>query len=373
MEHKKKDVITIDISRPTGPRVIAGPPRRQGYLERYVPRFDLSPIKQRTLAVVSILRRPRVAAVCGSLALAVITHLALAGITNGFQPLFQASLLLTGAGVNPAPSGGGGAYVGPGDLSISNVVAWHGLRAYSLATAGTKAINLCDNTGANCSDESTDASGNLVVGTHGANNCATSDTCVVKTLYDQSGALACGSGCDVTQATTANMFTLKHNCRAGTQFCLVGTSVTAYAAIAGLSSALSQTPSGITATVVGRRTAGTAFTDLIGDALGGGVQIGFSNVSGSALAFAGSVASVAGLTEGNMYALNVLLNGASSNLNVNGVSNTVSTGTSGVTNLCVASCANGGSIEFYEGGWWSGDRSSSFTALYGNEHTYWGF
>jgi hypothetical protein len=108
MEHKKKDFITIDISRPTGPRVIAGPPRRQGYLERYVPRFDLSPVKQRILAVVSILRRPRVAAVGGSLAIAMIAHLALAGITNGFQPLFQSSLLLTGAGVNPAPSGGGG-------------------------------------------------------------------------------------------------------------------------------------------------------------------------------------------------------------------------------------------------------------------------
>lgn len=265
---------------------------------------------------------------------------------------------------------GGGAYVGPGDSTIQpGAVAWHGIRAYSLAKAGTKAINLCDNTGANCSDESTNASGNLVVGTHGVNNCATSDTCLVKIIYDQSGGTNCvGSlACDLTQTTTADMFILKHNCRSGTQFCLVGTSVTTYTVVlGGFISTLTQP---FTATAVGRRTTfASAFTDLIGDNLAG-VQIGFGNSSGTALAFAGTVTTAA-MTEGNMAALNVVI---PTNLNVNGASNTVSAGSSTVTIPCAGSCTNGGAIEFYEDGWWTGDQSSHFTALYGNQHIYWGF
>jgi hypothetical protein len=54
--------------------------------------------------------------------------------------------------VSPAAS-----YTGPGDV-VSGAKAWYGLRAYSAATAGTKAIRLCDHLGANCADISTSAS-----------------------------------------------------------------------------------------------------------------------------------------------------------------------------------------------------------------------
>jgi hypothetical protein len=274
-------------------------------------------------------------------------------------------------GPGPRVSSGGG-YIGPGDLSISGIQAWVGIRAYSAAKAGTKAINLCDNTGANCSDESTNASGNLVVGTHGANNCATSDTCLVATLYDQSGGVVCSGGvaCDVTQATPANMFTLKHNCRGGTQFCLVGTSSTSYVAVSLFGATIAQP---FTISAVGRRTVfASAITNLIEDDFAA-FQLGFSGTSGSAFTYAGTVTAVAGLTESNMYALNMLYNGASSNLNINGASNTVSPGANSTTKLCVGACFNGGSIEFYEGAVFTGDQSSHFTALYGNEHLYWGF
>lgn len=267
---------------------------------------------------------------------------------------------------------GGGAYVGPGDLSITGVQAWLGIRAYSLAKAGTKAINLCDNAGANCFDENTNASGNLVVGTHGVNNCATSDTCLVKTLYDQSGSTVCAGSvpCDVTTATTANMFTLKHNCRAGTQFCLVGGSTTSLIAQA-FTAALTQP---FTITAVGRRTAGpTTFTNLIGDNIGSSVQMGFPNISGNAFMYAGTVVAITGVAEGNMIAENGLFNGASSNFSLNGSSNTVSAGAAGFADIAIPAAANQGAIEWHEAGFWSGDQSASFTALYGNEHTYWGF
>ena len=97
-----------------------------------------------------------------SLAFAICSLLSL----GGAQAQLAGGMMFPGPGT-PASSGGG-AYVGPGDSGIQpGAAAWIGLRAYSLAKAGTKAINLCDNAGANCSDESTNASGNLVVGTLG--------------------------------------------------------------------------------------------------------------------------------------------------------------------------------------------------------------
>jgi hypothetical protein len=45
------------------------------------------------------------------------------------------------AQLQPAPSGGG--YTGPGDLTLSGTFQqWGGFRAYSAATAGTKAVQL---------------------------------------------------------------------------------------------------------------------------------------------------------------------------------------------------------------------------------------
>jgi hypothetical protein len=106
----------------------------------------------------------------------------------------------------PGPRATAGvAYTGPGDIATFQYC--YGLRAYSSATRGNAAINLCDNTGANCSDVATNASTGVLnaPGTHGANNCATSNTCLIAKFYDQTG-----GGANCTQITAANMPTFNN-------------------------------------------------------------------------------------------------------------------------------------------------------------------
>lgn len=101
-------------------------------------------------------------------------------------------------------------YVGPGDLSITGALGWYGARAYSAATRGNKAMNVCNVSDVACADLFTDSStGNLVVTTIGGSSCS-SVTCTVKTLYDQTG-----NGNDVTNSTIANRPTLVVTCLNG--------------------------------------------------------------------------------------------------------------------------------------------------------------
>jgi hypothetical protein len=90
------------------------------------------------------------------------------------------------------------AYTGPGDI-VSGAQAWWGLRAYSAATAGTKAINIRASGDNATTDINTLANGDLDVATvssflgiHGGN-------AFVTKLYEQTG-----GGADQIQATAAN-------------------------------------------------------------------------------------------------------------------------------------------------------------------------
>lgn len=269
---------------------------------------------------------------------------------------------------------GGGAYQGPGDI-VSGAIAWWGLRAYSAAKAGTKAASICDvSTGLTCSDVNTLANGNFDVATAAAlPQCATA--CQVATLYDQTGNTNCGgSACDLTQASGALRPTLTFNCQ-GILPCMtwVGAASENLHATNSLSSSLTQP---FTGTAVGKRTTVVSFADILGEVIAGGgtVQIGFDSSANHALAFAGSVPGAPPVANDNaMHALNVVFNGASTNLNVDGGSNTVSAGTNSLPGVCMGNCNNPLVGKSYEGGWWSGDKSASFASLYGNEHTYWGF
>lgn len=104
-------------------------------------------------------------------------------------------------------------YVGPGDVVA--MTFWVGMRAYSAATRGTKAVNICSETGGvdvTCEDELTSAAtGKLVLGTVGA-TCG-SITCTVKTFYDQTGNNFCSSAaCNFTQTTVANRAAFNISC-----------------------------------------------------------------------------------------------------------------------------------------------------------------
>jgi hypothetical protein len=93
-------------------------------------------------------------------------------------------------------------YVGPGDL-VSGATAWWGLRAYSLAAVGTKAIRLREDSGNTESDFNTVFGGGLDVASittfKGAANL------FVTKIYDQTG-----NAYDLAQATAASQpsFTL---------------------------------------------------------------------------------------------------------------------------------------------------------------------
>jgi hypothetical protein len=123
------------------------------------------------------------------------------------------NLLLTGVASGPA-------YIGPGDRYSTSVLFFGGFQAWSAATAGTKAVNVCNSTGGvdvACTDWSTSASTGLIVpALISGFNCAGVTVCTVKTIYNQSG----GSGSDaVGPASIPDRATVLSNCL-GTQPCI---------------------------------------------------------------------------------------------------------------------------------------------------------
>jgi hypothetical protein len=115
------------------------------------------------------------------------------------------------------------AYAGLGDVNPSAYLSV-GLRAYTAATAGTKAANICNSGDANCADVNSLVNGNFDVATAQGTplNCGgAGGTCTVKTLYDKSGSLNCGgSACDFTNATAANRPTLVFNATGAGRACM---------------------------------------------------------------------------------------------------------------------------------------------------------
>ena len=130
--------------------------------------------------------------------------------TSAFPPgTFQSRQALDGT-----TGGGGSSYIGPGDL-VTGWLQWGGLRAFSAAKAGTKAVRVCNAADANCADVLTSAvDGTLNMATiTGAPLSCTTNVCTVQTLYDQSGTTRCSGPCDLIQATIANRPKLKLNCK----------------------------------------------------------------------------------------------------------------------------------------------------------------
>jgi hypothetical protein len=80
------------------------------------------------------------------------------------------------------------------------------LQAYNSAYIGSKSINLCLPADTACADEIIGSSGTITIATISGSTCNnTTVICTVKTIYDQTGANACGgAACDFTQATIGN-------------------------------------------------------------------------------------------------------------------------------------------------------------------------
>lgn len=123
-------------------------------------------------------------------------------------------------------------YQGVGDI-IGGATAYWDLSAYSLATTGTKAANICNAGDANCADVNTLANGmfDVTTATSAPLNCGgTGGTCTIKTLYDQTG-----NGHDATQATISKRPPLALNCIGLTIPCMTLSSAAATSLVAAIS------------------------------------------------------------------------------------------------------------------------------------------
>lgn len=100
------------------------------------------------------------------------------------------------------PQTASSSYQGLGDVVSSGQQNYWGLRAYSLATAGTKSINIC-NSGGSCFDINTLANGKFDATTYTA-DCT---TCSVDIVYDKVGTnnYLCGSGAYSSGCPTVNL------------------------------------------------------------------------------------------------------------------------------------------------------------------------
>lgn len=148
------------------------------------------------------------------------------------RTLAIALLLISGAGAQVPMTGGGkgtpasGGYVGPGDV-VPGAAAFWGLRGYRSSYVGPVA-NICDlATGGVCAD-ATWAAGVLTLPLIGGVPCDNNfSKCQVKTLYDQSGALACDGAvaCDLTQTASSRRPTLVlpggAGCSSNTSYCMI--------------------------------------------------------------------------------------------------------------------------------------------------------
>lgn len=266
-------------------------------------------------------------------------------------------------------------YTGPGDVT-SSATAWWGLRAYSAAKAlaGVAAIQLCTAADAACTDIHVTGSGGLNATDLTTSGCSLIDTCTIKIIYDQTGALACvgPAACTYTSAGIPQRATFTRSCVLSLP-CAIATTASVYVTAASLTTALTQP---YTMSEVVSRTG--AFTTQQGTIYlnGNGGDIEFSATTNTALIYAGSsVTATASNT--TTHAFNVLFNAASSNFYIDGSANTVNPG---------ASNAGGGGGFFllsaggtnltgtwFEAGAWAGDKSSNFALMNTNQHAYWGF
>lgn len=238
----------------------------------------------------------------------------------------QQAVPLTGAGGKFRSA----SYTGLGDLSgLTSPVAYWGTDGITNAYTGN-ALNVCDAAGANCGDF-TVLHGQLQVSIRGSTDC-TGGTCVVATIYDQTGGNNCTGSCNLVQATNNQRANLTFNCPTSGHWCLTFPN----SSIAGLYHAYGvggnmtvSAPFSIThvanSTYIGGTTGGAS--NLYYD--GSMVQVSYNpgpapNLSGM---YEGSTVATATASNGSNHSISSVFNNASSDIVVDGTSNPVSTGT----------------------------------------------
>ena len=261
----------------------------------------------------------------------------------------------------------GASYTGPGDIA-SGAVAWYGLRAYSSAVRGQKAINVCNSGDATCVDMSTNASsGALTITTVGGTDCSVS-TCTIKKAYDQTG-----NGYDATQSTIANRPTLSVSCLSslpcmafsGSQYLQAITPAVSY-------------PD--TFSAVAKRTGNFGAQNAIFSQYTGNSPVFyfFSGANVVAL-YAGVGGSMTvGAADNSWHAIQALVNGGASSLAIDGSTTGGALINNGASTSLAVGAYPGGSNTLFgfmaEGGYWASAVSSgNQSSMNSNQHSYWGF
>lgn len=283
----------------------------------------------------------------------------------------SAQLPMTHAGPG-APSTGGficpNTWCGVGDIKGGATDFW-GFRAYSFATGGNKAVNVCNVSDVVCADLSTSAStGQLVITTIGGSNCAIV-TCTVKTLYGQANSN------DATQATIAQRPVFVTSCQNSLPCMSCTAGSVSNLVIAGITT-VSQP---LTYSVVVEQTAGAgARAAWVGTGSSGNAEAGFDPTAGKGYMYANGAVPTANLTTGAWHAVQTVFDtsGTGSKFYADGVSTSLNPGTQGLTNtLQICDSANGAlSGNVAELTMWSSANSATDNSrINSQQHTWWGF
>lgn len=282
-------------------------------------------------------------------------------------------------GIIPVFNQAAAAYTGPGDLGLGTAVAWWGLRAYSAAKAGTKAVQLRRSGGSSPGtlDFNTLANGSLdlasIISWYNADS---STQMTVATLYDQTG-----NGIDLTQAstsvqplfgTTIGPISSKPGMQWGPGALWMG-----YAP--GLT-----TPQPLTMVAVHNETTGGSQTSLMSDAVS--LAAGFHNtVANDAFMYNGTTVVKMAQTSGAWHVFQWVFNdvGSGTFITVDGTqtsgslgSNVGFTNSGSLWNLGRFNASSGQNVTGFscEFGIWSvGFDATKMTNMYNNAHLYWGF
>jgi hypothetical protein len=373
ISERERHTAPIDIvcERPTGPRVSF--PVNRGFLAATSRSSIFVFVKTKASAVVAE----------ADLSATIILTCRLFGATLLTWHLILATMMMMGIGAETPPAQQV-VYQGPGDV-VSGASAFWGLRAYNAAYAAaqSKLINACLPLDALCTDINSDTSGNLSVSmlaTLGCNN--TTSICTVKTLYDQSAALACAgsTACDITQATAANRPTLvlagaANGCPVTTLPCMAFVR----ASLQVLKSANTYTQAQpISVELVGIRTA--TFTSANRAILfGAGVApfIQWTNSANTMSISAGTVQTLS-VSDSSWHAVQGVWSNTVGSLSADGVTSTANNGTSTPAGVVdIGANANGSAGldgKLTEAGIWPiAFSAGNISGLNSNAHTYWGF
>lgn len=281
----------------------------------------------------------------------------------------RAQMSLTGVG----SVGAAAAYVGPGDIVSFDV--WVGTRCYSASYVGNvariKSPSDALTTTITC------ATGGVLgsTGTALATTCAVS--CTIDVLYDQSGALRCTTACNLAEPTEAARPALVLNA-VGTKNCALFTRASSQQLSGASASSTFASPIAqpFSYSAVAKQVTNVGGNQAIVSA--GSTLAGFGSSADTAIGYAGIIGS-ASATADALHALQFVVNGASSTINVDGGSSTVNMGAGTVTAGDSPALGNDPFANFLNGYVCeAGLKSAAFsggnmTALSSNQHSYWGF